>query len=149
VLDFSKYTTETFEYSNLQIGIAKEGELCFDLPPASLDYGQKIAAYYFWVFPNMMFNFYPWGLSLNIIEPLTPNKTRVKFYSFVLDEEKVTVGAGSGLDVVEMEDEEVVEAVQRGIQSRFYKYGRYAPNREQGTHHFHALLARFMNNQVD
>jgi len=26
---------------------------------------------------------------------------------------------------VEMEDEEVVEAVQKGIRSRFYKQGRY------------------------
>jgi choline monooxygenase len=44
-----------------------------------------------------------------------------------------------------MEDEEVVENVQQGIRSRFYHFGRYATQREQGTHHFHSLLANFIN----
>jgi len=43
-----------------------------------------------------------------------------------------------------MEDEAVVESVQRGIRSRFYKHGRYSPARERGTHHFHRLIAEFM-----
>jgi choline monooxygenase len=38
----------------------------------------------------------------------------------------------------------VVESVQRGIRSRFYSRGRYSPAREQGTHHFHRLIAEFM-----
>ena len=45
----------------------------------------------------------------------------------------------------EAEDEEVVENVQKGVRSRFYKQGRYAVNREQGTHHFHRLIAKSMN----
>ena len=53
-------------------------------------------------------------------------------------------GAGSGLDTVEKEDEEIVQHVQEGIRSRFYHYGRYATLREQGTHHFHSLLAKFL-----
>ena len=60
-LDYSKYQTEIYQYSNLQLGIASGGEYCFELPKSSPDYGKEIAAYYFWVFPNMMFNFYPWG----------------------------------------------------------------------------------------
>jgi choline monooxygenase len=39
----------------------------------------------------------------------------------------------------------VVQFVQQGIRSRFYHYGRYATQREQGTHHFHSLLAADMN----
>jgi len=78
ILDFGEYTTELFKYSNLQLGIAKEGESVFDIPESSQDHGKKIAAYYFWVFPNMMFNFYPWGLSLNIIEPIGPQKTKIR-----------------------------------------------------------------------
>ena len=141
VLDYSSYTTEVFGQSNLQVGIAKEGELCFDLPPSSPDYGRQVAAYYFWVFPNMMFNFYPWGLSFNLVEPIGIDRTRVTFLPFVYDASKLEQGAGSGLGQVEIEDEEVVEAVQKGIQSRFYTHGRYAPEREQGTHHFHGLIA--------
>lgn len=145
VLDFGEYTTEVFRYCNLQLGIGKKGDVCFDLPKDCADYGKEVAAYYFWVFPNMMFNFYPWGLSLNIVQPLDVSETKVSFLTYVFDESKLDSGAGSGLDEVEHEDEEIVENVQKGIRSRFYSHGRYSPNREQGTHHFHSLLAEFIH----
>lgn len=143
-LDFSAYRTEIFEHANLQLGIAKAGDACFELPPSSPDFGSKVAAYYFWVFPNMMFNFYPWGLSFNLVEPLGQSRSKVTFLSWVLDESKLASGAGAGLDTVELEDEAVVENVQKGIRSRLYQSGRYSALREQGPHHFHSLLARFM-----
>ena len=43
-----------------------------------------------------------------------------------------------------LEDEEIVEAVQKGVRSRFYTHGRYSVTREQGTHHFHSLIAEFI-----
>jgi choline monooxygenase len=144
VIDYGNYTVELSRYSNLQLGIAKEGELVFDLPSSSPDYGKRVAGYYFWVFPNMMFNFYPWGLSINIISPLGVNKTKVSFLSYVLDESKLRQGAGADLHKVELEDEDVVQNVQKGIRSRFYTHGRYSVTREQGTHHFHRLIAEFM-----
>ncbi len=145
VLDFSEYSTEIFKYSNLQLGIGKKDDVCFNLPVSSPDYGKEVAAYYFWVFPNMMFNFYPWGLSVNVVQPISVNETKVSFITFVSDADKLNRGAGSGLDIVEKEDEEVVENVQKGIVSRFYKQGRYSVKREQGTHHFHSLIAKFMH----
>ena len=145
VIDYGAYTTELFKYSNLQLGIAKDDEDCFDLPPTSSDYGKRVAAYYFWVYPNLMFNFYPWGLSLNIVQPLAIDKTKVTFLTYMWKEENFNRGAGSDLDKVEKEDEEIVENVQKGIRSRFYEHGRYSVTREQGTHHFHRLLAEFMN----
>ncbi len=93
----------------------------------------------------MMFNFYPWGLSVNVVEPVSVGECRVCFYSYVWNASKLNKGAGAGLDKVEMEDEEIVENVQRGVRSRFYKHGRYSVTREQGTHHFHGILAEFMN----
>ena len=93
----------------------------------------------------MMFNFYPWGLSVNIVKPVSLNQSKVVFLTYVLDETRLNAGAGSGLDKVEKEDEEVVENVQRGIYSRFYRHGRYSVSRETGTHHFHRLIAEFMN----
>ncbi len=144
MLDFGEYTTEIFRYSNLQLGIGKKGDVCFNLPESSPDYGKEVAAYYFWVFPNLMFNFYPWGLSLNIVQPVGLSESKVSFLTFVSDESKLNTGAGSGLDAVELEDEEVVQNVQKGIRSRFYNNGRYSVTREQGTHHFHSLIAGFM-----
>lgn len=145
VIDYGNYSVELYPYSNLQLGIAKEGELVFDLPSSSPDYGKHVAGYYFWVFPNMMFNFYPWGLSVNIVKPLAINKTKVSFLSYVWDERKLQKGAGGDLHKVELEDEEVVQNVQKGIRSRFYTHGRYSVTREMGTHHFHRLIAEFMN----
>jgi hypothetical protein len=40
-----------------------------------------------------------------------------------------------------LEDEQVVEAVQRGVRSRLYRRRRFSPGREAGVHHFHRLLA--------
>ena len=40
------YTTECFEHGVLQIGMAADGDICFELPEDSIDYGKNIAAYY-------------------------------------------------------------------------------------------------------
>jgi choline monooxygenase len=130
VVDYGTYTTETFRYSSLQTGF---------------DEGGNIAARYLFVFPNLMFNFYPWGISVNIVRPIAPDRTIVEFLTYVSDGSQMNTGAGADLHGVELEDEKVVESVQQGIRSRFYTHGRYSPTREQGTHHFHRLIAEFMN----
>lgn len=145
VLDYGNYDTLLHEYLNLQIGYADGTDTVFDLPKGHIDHGKKIAAYYYWVFPNMMFNFYPWGLSVNIVEPLAIERTKVSFRSYVYNPSKLNKGAGSILDKVELEDEEVVEGVQKGVRSQFYQAGRFSPTKEQGVHHFHRLLAQFLN----
>ena len=118
------------------------------MPEGHLDYGKNVAAYYYWVFPNMMFNFYPWGLSINIVKPIHLNKTKVSFITYVYDESKINTGAGALLDKVEREDEFVVEGVHKGLQSKFYTSGRFSPTREKGVHHFHGLLAKYLNNNT-
>ena len=92
----------------------------------------------------MMFNFYPWGLSVNIVKPIETKKTKIEFISFVWDESKLNIGAGADLDKVELEDEEIVQRVQKGVGSRFYKHGRFSPRMEKGVHHFHSLISNFM-----
>jgi choline monooxygenase len=143
-LDLGNYRYELQRYANLQLAAARADEPAFELPRESPEHGQRIAAYYYWVFPNLMLNFYPWGLSLNLVQPLGPARTRVQFRSYVWDASRLGGGAGGALDQVEMEDEAVVQAVQRGLRSRLYSRGRYSPTREQGVHHFHRLVAEFM-----
>jgi choline monooxygenase len=140
-LDYDAYRTELFEHCNLQVGVAADGEECLDLPPTSPDFGQRIVGYYFWLFPNLMLNVYPWGISVNIVQPLAVDRTKVRFLTYVWDPSRLDRGAGTSLDRVEREDESVVEAVQRGVRSRFYERGRYSPKRETGVHHFHRLLS--------
>jgi len=78
------------------------------------------------------------------VQPQGLDRTRVSFRSFVGDASKLDSGAGSGLDRVEAEDEAIVQAVQRGVRSRYYRRGRYSPTRERGVHHFHRLLCEFL-----
>ena len=129
IVDYGTYNTETFRFSSLQTGFDGNGE---------------IAGRYLFIFPNLMFNFYPWGISVNVVRPVSASRSIVEFLTYVSDESRVGSGAGADLDRVELEDEAVVESVQRGIRSRFYSHGRYSPTREQGTHHFHRLIAEFM-----
>jgi choline monooxygenase len=136
-IDYHTYRTELFEWSSLQIALAKEPGEAFE--------GSDVAAYYFFLFPNTMLNFYPWGLSLNVVVPLAVDHTRVLYRTFVHDPARRGRGAGGALDEVEREDEEIVERVQRGIRSRLYQEGRYSPEREQGVHHFHRLLTRALD----
>jgi choline monooxygenase len=145
ILDYGDYDTEIYENFNLQIGYAKDAEEVFDLPNSHIDFGKNVAAYYYWIFPNIMLNYYPWGLSINIIKPISINKTKVQFLTYVFDESKLETGAGSSLDKVEREDEFVVEGVQKGINSKYYNTGRFSPTKEKGVHHFHSLLSNFIN----
>lgn len=141
-LDLAGYRYEIGRWSSLQIAIARDGEPAFAPPPGHPDHGLRIAAWYGWVFPNLMLNVYPWGLSLNLVQPLAPGRTRVIFESFVADASLLGQGAGGALDPVEREDEAAVLSVQRGIRSRLYAHGRYSPQHERGVHHFHRLLAQ-------
>jgi len=144
LLDYSSYSTELFEHFNLQIGYGQKGSPCFDLPAGHPDYGKDIAAYYYWLFPNIMLNFYPWGLSVNVVKPISPTKTRVSFYTYLLPDNDFDFLSEGRIDKVEREDEAVVESVQKGLQSMAYQSGRFSPTREKGVHHFHRLLAQFL-----
>ncbi|MFO1305012.1 MAG: SRPBCC family protein [Burkholderiales bacterium] len=144
-LDLASYTTELFAHASLQQAHARDGEPAFE--------GTRIAAQYWFVFPNLMLNFYPWGLSVNVVEPQSMTRTRVRFRSYVRrssvhDAALRNAGAGGSLDRVEQEDEAVVEAVAQGVRARLYRGGRggghYSPEHERGVHHFHRLLARFL-----
>ena len=148
-LDYSGYTTEVFDGGVLQIGRASKGDVRFDIPENHPDYGQEIAAYYLWLFPNMMFNFYPWGLSVNIVIPVSPSETRVIYRGYVKDETLAKEGAGSILDTVEIQDQEIIEQVNKSMRSKLYDRGRYSPTREQGVHHFHRMISTWNSELIE
>jgi choline monooxygenase len=137
VVDYGSYETELARWGTLQIARARGGEDAFDGSGG-------VAAYYAFLFPATMLNFYPWGLSINVVRPLALDRTAISFLTYVRDASRLARGAGADLHRVEMEDEAVVEAVQRGVRSRLYRAGRYSPTRETGVHHFHRLLAELL-----
>jgi len=87
MLDYSSYQTECSSHLVLQTGYAaKKSEDCFDLPVGHPDHGRRVTGYYYWLFPNLMFNFYPWGLQVNVVRPVSKEMCRVDFTYYIYDE---------------------------------------------------------------
>ena len=143
-----KGLNEDIDYNNYKIELLDHGVLQYtknkSTPKLKQILNNDIYAYYYWIFPNMMFNFYNWGLSINIIEPINKNKTRIKFLSFPINGMSQPTNTTSNLDKVEKEDQEVILSVQDGIKSYHYNKGRYSAKHEMGLHYFHQLLARYL-----
>jgi choline monooxygenase len=140
-LDWTRYRYELFDSGVLQLAEAADGEAAFDpLPSAHPDHGRRVAAWYWWLFPNLMVNVYPFGVSINVVEPRGPLRCEVRFQTYVWDRSRIDSGASGDLNRIELEDEAAVAGVQRGLAGRAYGRGRYAPEHDQGAHHFHRLL---------
>ena len=82
---------------------------------------------------------------MNIVEQLDKNKTRIRFLSFPFKGNTQPLNNPSSLDRVELEDQEIVLSVQKGISSYNYNGGRYSPKHEKGLHYFHQLLSGYLN----
>lgn len=149
-IDYPRYRCETFRYHSRQLGPVK--------PLKPSEESQRVYApgmglkdaLYFWVFPNLMLNFYPNNVQINLIVPLSHDKTLTIFewYFHDANSAKVRERAAKAIEfshVVQQEDMHICEAVQRGLQSSTYDRGRYSVKRENGVHHFHMLLAEFLS----
>jgi len=111
--------------------------------------GDESRALYYWVFPNLMLNFYPGSLQTNLVVSLGPERTLTRFEWYVT--EPLDGGRESAFErslalseQVQREDIAICEAVQAGLRSATYRHGRYSVRRENGVHHFHGLLSRFL-----
>ncbi|MCB0835100.1 MAG: aromatic ring-hydroxylating dioxygenase subunit alpha [Bacteroidetes bacterium] len=135
---------ELFDYGSLQLEIAKPGELTFQIPDSYPDSGKAISAYYFWLFPNIMMNVYPWGLSLNLVFPVSASKTQIRCETFIWKEELFSPEAIDSMHAMEIEDTAILELVQKGMGARLYKQGRYSPKMEVAVHHFHRLIGNYL-----
>src|SRR5260370_14193496 len=102
-IDFASYRTEVFAWSSLQTAQAAR--------PADAFEGSTAAAYSFFLFPNTMLNFYPWGLSLNVVVPLAVDRTRVLYRGWVLDAPPRGEGAGVALALSHPRDETIISQV--------------------------------------
>lgn len=145
-LNLEHYQTFLFDQCSLQVGIAKPHEPHFELPVSHPLAGQPVFAFYWWLFPNLMLNFYPWGLSLNLVVPITRQRTRVEFHYFLLDGVTEEMVADTRIHQTEMEDEAIVELVHQGLQSGHYSRGRFSSQHEKGVHHFHRLISQLIMN---
>ena len=147
-LDYDRYRVETFAtYSKQHAPLRPASEVeIHDRDRRYLRTEAEEQALYYWVFPNVMLNFYPDNLQINIILPLDHARTLTIFEWYF---EQPGTGPGwesmqqsiAFSDQVQQEDIELCEMVQQGLRSRSYHSGRFSVRRENGVHHFHTLLA--------
>ncbi len=148
-IHLSSYKTELHRYSSLQWAYARNSDQGFD--PRLLasrfhdpkDPERRVFALWWFIFPNLTLNFYPWGLSVNAYMPVPgePDKTQFLWYQYVLDEEKFRERNNVWLsERVDAEDIEAIGLVSKGAKSGFAPRGRFAPREEAGPHWFHRLV---------
>ena len=137
-----EYETICLENALLQTVGCSDSEDAISLSDSAPDSDKNMYAYYYWIFPNLMLNFYAWGLSINIIEPIEKSKTRIKYLTYILPHKNQPTTDGADVGTVEMEDQAVVQSVHKGINSRYYEIGRYSAKYETGVHHFHKMIAK-------
>jgi choline monooxygenase len=142
-LDYKQYRVDTYPYYSSHYAPLRPADTT-DRRHTSPDSGA--GALYYWIFPNFMLNIYPDKMSSNVIIPLSHNRTLAIFEWFFYPDAGAQVRAKTIAfsDEIQQEDIRLCEAVQRGLGSRTYDRGRLSVKRENGVHHFHLLLHRFL-----
>jgi len=142
-LDMDSYRTEVFERYSIQSGAGAGGD-----GEKGSDFSERIGdkVLYAWLYPNLMINRYGPMMDTNWVIPHGHDETEVIFdYYFTPetagDQDFVEKSLASS-DVVQQEDVDICESVQKGLGSSSYDRGRYSVKREQGELHFHRLLAQ-------
>ena len=99
------------------------------------------------VFPNTGINIHRSDVQFTHFEPLSPGRTRqhrwIYFPTAVARDERyrdVRDRVCEDWRTVLKEDEQICESVQLGRQSKAYDGGRFAPEWDAGTRHFHRLV---------
>ena len=160
ILSFKEYTIECFDRTCLQSSPIKPaagnggrgggpthergqgGEQAPEEMTASVRKGQAL---YYWVYPNLMLNWYEGYLDTNLVVPLGVDRMKVVFdFYFAEQGEAARARNTKSMAVSERiqdEDHAICESVQRGLRSRAYGAGRLSVRREAGENLFHRLLA--------
>ncbi len=98
-------------------------------------------AFYCWLYPNTMINWYDGVMDVNLTVPLPGNRCRVHFDHYFADQDDAFKQQSIAVaDQIQLEDIAISESVQIGLQSRSYDTGRLSVAKESGEHLFHRLL---------
>ena len=142
-IDYRGYRTVTARWHSQQFAPI-QGES--PLYERGLAEGQAPEALYYWVYPNLMLNVYPDHVQVNVILPDGPERCITRFLWFYPDPEAQGLEARwrenfAFSEEVQAEDILLCETVQGHLHSAHYRQGRFSPQRENGVHHFHGLVA--------
>ena len=142
ILSMDGYTTTSEKHFVLQ-----KGPLVSDQNP----YHTSGHAFYYQVFPNLMFNIMPSRMQVNTVIPRGVSNCDVVFDFYLKDsdadaQEKRLADDIEVSTLVQAEDAEICEYVQRGLESGEYQRGRYSVSQEVGLWHFHKQMREAYKN---
>jgi choline monooxygenase len=140
VLDHQNYTVEVGERFCLQLSPIQSGK--GQVQTAAVRQGRR--AFYYWIYPNFMINWYEGVMDTHLVRPIGVRQTEVIFdFYFAGNLEATRERNAASIAVserIQAEDRAICESVQRGLESRAYTAGRLSVRREAGEHLFHRLL---------
>jgi choline monooxygenase len=140
VLDYGRYTIENGQRWCLQSSPMAPGG--GDAATSRVRRGRS--AFYLWVYPNFMINWYEGVMDTNLVCPLSPERTEIVFDYYFADtsraREDLNRASIATSEKIQDEDAAICRSVQRGLRSRAYDTGRLSVRREAGEHLFHRLL---------
>ena len=142
VINYKSYSTEIFDNFSLQwCHINAESS-----PYKKTDSASK--AYYFTLFPNILFNIAPGRFQTNIIEPINASSCNVYFdYYFENEEDLNSIQKDiSFSDEIQNEDINICERIQIGLESDGFDYGVFSKKYETGVSHFQSYVEEKINN---
>jgi choline monooxygenase len=148
-IDYSSYTVEPYAQYVRQWSPIRGDQPGDNSPRRYQSAGDNLTADYFWVFPNWMLNCYPDNVSLNIILPLAPERTRAIFEWYLPEKDLANESARKSSEFshqIQLEDIAICEIVQKNLHSRSYHSGRYSVKQEKGVHAFHRMYRELMPN---
>jgi choline monooxygenase len=142
LIDLDKYQVIPYERCSVQRGPLKAGAGTRRPEVCGTDGGREGIYTYLW--PNFMLNIYPGAgnASTNLILPIDEHHC-LAVYEFFFAEDMPEVAQRAMVDFIDQvqrEDIIIVESVQRGLRSGFYKQGQLILSRENGIQHFQKLV---------
>jgi choline monooxygenase len=146
-IDYNAYTVEPYSQYVRQWTPIRGSQSGDASPRRYQQSGADITADYFWIFPNWMLNCYPDNVSLNIILPLSPERTLAIFEWYLPEKDLGSESARKAVafsDEIQAEDVSICEIVQKNLHSSSYLSGRYSVKQEKGLHAFHQMYRELM-----
>jgi choline monooxygenase len=146
LVDYKQYTTELCPYYSLQYSPLRESDNV---------YGEGVGeVFYYFVYPNLMLNIMPNRLQANLIVPVSHDRTGVIFDYYYQDchsekAQKLIQDDWAYSELVQQQDIQICEQVQKGLASRAYDQGRFSVKRESGVHHFQDLIRASYRNALE
>jgi choline monooxygenase len=150
LIDLDKYQVVAYDHCSVQRGPVKASPRAQHKKAFAADEGGEGIYTYLW--PNFMLNVYPGAgnASTNLILPIDEHHC-LAVYEFFFSEcmpEDQQRAMVNFIDQVQQEDIILVESVQRGLRSGFYRQGQLVLARENGIQHFQKLVFSALTGSV-